>query len=101
MTGSILAGTVGHSPYDRPFKVVRDACLPNKPQSKYGSDAKDWGTGKEVYAVECYVNDLSEQVTKTFRKQRLEFYRDEKNQGQQMTHFIFRTSFELWFCVLT
>ena len=27
MTGSILAGTVGHSPYDRPWKVVREACM--------------------------------------------------------------------------
>ncbi len=94
MTGSTVASSVGHGYDNRPLKQAKDAAIdkPFKKPVAYGKGPSpmDWGSGKETYAGQCYINDLQRLVSKVFREQRLAFFRDPTTKDQTMTHFVFR-----------
>jgi hypothetical protein len=66
LTGSHTGTAVGHQ---RGTPVLKGPY-----ESQYfrfkGNVASRWGSGKEVYATQCYVNDFNRLVTSVFREQR-------------------------------
>jgi hypothetical protein len=66
ITGSSTGNAVGHNRGTPVLKVAYEAVF-----AKFkGNIASEWGAGKEVYAVQSYVNDLNRLVTREFRDQR-------------------------------
>lgn len=95
ITGSVTAACVGHNPNKSAVRMGIDFSEPNQKRqddSDLSADASPltWGSGKEVYAQQVYVSDLQGIVTKEFRKQRLEHYRNVENKGKPMESFVFR-----------
>jgi hypothetical protein len=66
LTGSHTGVAVGHQ---RGTPVMRGPYESTYMKFK-GNKASMWGSGKEVYATQCYVNDLKRLVTTVFREQR-------------------------------
>lgn len=80
ITGSTTAAAVGHQ---RGTPVCKAAYQSLWTKFK-GNVASQWGSGKEVYATQCYVNDLLRIVVTEFRKQRRE------GKVQKTKSFVFR-----------
>ena len=80
ITGSTTAAAVGHQ---RGTPVCKAAYQSMWTKFK-GNVASEWGSGKEVYGTQCYVNDLLRIVVTEFRKQRRE------GKVQKTMTFVFR-----------
>lgn len=66
LTGSHTGVAVGHQ---RGTPIMKGPYESTYIKFK-GNKASMWGSGKEVYATQCYVNDLARVVTNVFREQR-------------------------------
>jgi hypothetical protein len=66
ITGSTTGTAVGHQ---RGTPILRGA-FDTHYAPFLGNIASAWGSGKEVYGTQCYVNDLQRLVTRVFRLQR-------------------------------
>lgn len=87
LTGSHTSVAVGHQrgtpimkgPYESIFSKFK------------GNKASQWGSGKEVYATQCYCNDFKRLVTHVFRSQRREKQLLRlKEGGKERLYFVFR-----------
>jgi hypothetical protein len=98
----VFVGIVGHCKLknERVMNCVKKALETPKEEKKQEPLLKPnnnplyWGSGKEVYAARCYLNDFKRQVVQAFRKQRLEYYNKQLNNpdstSMQMLYFTFR-----------
>lgn len=68
LTGSMAAAAVGHSRINFPLQKAKES---QQEYVRISSLPMDWGSGKELYGTQSYVNDLRDQVHATFIEQRL------------------------------
>jgi hypothetical protein len=80
ITGSTTGTAVGHQRGKPILTAAYESCW----VGFKGNQASRWGSGKEVYATQCYANDLQRLVTEVFRAQR------KAGDVQRNGYFIFR-----------